>query len=118
MSGTYRGIKKGYCRGNFSIEKNTTMKLLMKIVLLVLTTPLLAQEMEKGFDLLESQQYAEAKDYFADVLKQFPDNTTAQICYGRALGLGGDTASAKNYFAKKAVFFRFQIPPLVFTPQV
>ncbi|MAZ26024.1 MAG: hypothetical protein CL868_02970 [Cytophagaceae bacterium] len=100
MSGTYRGIKKGYCRGNFSIEKNTTMKLLMKIVLLVLTTPLLAQEMEKGFDLLESQQYAEAKDYFADVLKQFPDNTTAQICYGRALGLGGDTASAKNYFAK------------------
>ena len=76
------------------------MKLLMKIVLLVLTTPLLAQEMEKGFDLLESQQYAEAKDYFADVLKQFPDNTTAQICYGRALGLGGDTASAKNYFAK------------------
>lgn len=57
-----------------------------------------AQNMSEGFELLENQEYAEAEAFFEDVLKNFPKNLTANICYGRAVGLGGKPSEALSYF--------------------
>ncbi len=53
-----------------------------------------AQNMQEGFDYLETGDYARAKSFFTNILKQYPDNKTARLCYGRSLGLLGDTKQA------------------------
>lgn len=83
---------------NFISPKHTTMKLIFAILIMTLTTSLFAQDMKEGFELLEDQEYKQAEVYFKSILNDHPDNKTAKICYGRALGLGGDAASAKKYF--------------------
>jgi len=56
------------------------------------------QEMQEGFTYLETGKYTEAKSFFENVLKQFPTNRTARLCYGRAVGLSGDSAQAISIF--------------------
>ncbi|NAS10438.1 tetratricopeptide repeat protein [Poritiphilus flavus] len=55
--------------------------------------------MDNGFQLLEKGEFEAAGDFFEDVLKRHPENKTAQICYGRALGLSGGPAKANTLFA-------------------
>ncbi|WP_299434719.1 tetratricopeptide repeat protein [uncultured Aquimarina sp.] len=58
-----------------------------------------AQEMQEGFTYLETGKYIEAKSFFENVLKTYPENRTARLCYGRAVGLSGDSVKAVTIFA-------------------
>jgi tetratricopeptide (TPR) repeat protein len=55
--------------------------------------------MEKGFRLLESGQFENAEVFFKSYLEIHPANKTAQICYGRAIGLSGEPQKANLQFA-------------------
>ncbi|WP_298545065.1 tetratricopeptide repeat protein [uncultured Aquimarina sp.] len=57
-----------------------------------------AQEMQEGFTYLETSNYTEAIAFFENVLKTFPENRTARLCYGRAVGLAGDSEKAVAIF--------------------
>lgn len=57
------------------------------------------ESLEKGFALLESGKFEAAETFFENALKEEPANKTAQICYGRALGLSGDPKRATTLFA-------------------
>ncbi|MFT5863357.1 MAG: tetratricopeptide (TPR) repeat protein [Flavobacteriales bacterium] len=74
----------------------------MKTVALILTFLLSAtaysQDMAAGFTLLETGKYQEAKIFFENVLTTHPTNKTARLCYGRALGLSGDSGAARTLF--------------------
>ena len=58
------------------------------------------QDMSKGFALLEKGNFKEASVFFEQILKEFPENQTAQICYGRAVGLSGDAPKGLQVFEK------------------
>ena len=59
-----------------------------------------AQEMDinNGFLLLEKGDFEEAETFFYDYLKVDPENKTAKLCYGRAVGLSGEPAKANAMF--------------------
>ena len=60
-----------------------------------------AQEnMQEGFNYLETGKYKEAEDFFEVVLKDHPTNKTAKLCYGRAVGLNGNAKKATTIFTK------------------
>nr|WP_321227095.1 tetratricopeptide repeat protein [uncultured Psychroserpens sp.] len=65
-------------------------------LLLVLTSN--AQNMQEGFTYLETGKYAQAETFFDTILKEYPKNKTARLCYGRAVGLNGDAQKANNIF--------------------
>ena len=54
--------------------------------------------MDEGFAMLETQAYDEAASFFNTILEEDPSNKTARICYGRAVGLGGDTNKGLEVF--------------------
>ncbi len=54
--------------------------------------------LEDGFPLLEQGEYHKAKSHFQQYLAYHPQNKTAQICYGRAVGLGGEPQIALGHF--------------------
>ncbi|RDY58428.1 tetratricopeptide repeat protein [Flagellimonas nanhaiensis] len=56
--------------------------------------------MENGFQLLEKGDFSKAEIYFQTYLENHPDNRTAQICYGRAVGLNGRPDIANQHFGK------------------
>lgn len=58
----------------------------------------LSQDMKEGFTYLETGKYKEAEVFFKDVLKTYPKNKTARLCYGRAVGLNGNSTKALNLF--------------------
>ena len=53
-----------------------------------------SQDMQQGFELLNSGSFQEASVFFEEVLDQYPQNKTANICYGRAIGLIGESSKA------------------------
>ncbi|KAA1243292.1 hypothetical protein [Aquimarina sp. RZ0] len=55
---------------------------------------ILAQDMQEGFNFLETGKYKEASLFFENILKEYPENKTAKLCYGRAVGLSGDSEKA------------------------
>ncbi len=57
------------------------------------------QDMKTGFAHLEAGEFAQAESFFEQVLEEYPDNKTALICYGRAVGLNGQPSKAKNIFS-------------------
>jgi Tfp pilus assembly protein PilF len=59
---------------------------------------IVSQEMEEGFNYLETGKYKEAEFFFKKVLKTFPKNKTARLCYGRAVGLLGESKKAVQLF--------------------
>ncbi|MDE3742649.1 tetratricopeptide repeat protein [Maribacter polysaccharolyticus] len=77
------------------------MKLNLPFVLLFCIYTAIAQSpMEKGFKLLETGQFAAAELFFESYLEKDPANKTAQICYGRAMGLNGEPKKANTLFAR------------------
>ena len=66
--------------------------------MMITTKSLVGQNMEEGFKLLDSGQYEEAEDYFHEILEKNSENKTANICFGRALGLSGSPAEALALF--------------------
>ena len=73
---------------------------LFLLIMMITTKSLVGQNMEEGFKLLDSGQYEEAEDYFHEILEKNSENKTANICYGRALGLGGSPSEALAIFTK------------------
>lgn len=57
------------------------------------------EPLQKGFTLLENGNFAAAATFFENTLKVEPTNKTAQICYGRAVGLSGEPQKATALFA-------------------
>ena len=49
-----------------------------------------AQDMKEGFTYLETGNYTKAEVFFKNILEAYPDNKTARLCYGRAVGLNGN----------------------------
>ncbi len=54
--------------------------------------------MNEGFHLLESGDFDKAEKFFDAYLQEAPENKTALICYGRAVGLNGNPAKAISHF--------------------
>lgn len=70
------------------------------LALLFMVTFAYSQNMQEGFTYLETGQYVKAESFFKTVLKEYPDNKTAQLCYGRAVGLTGNSKKAVSIFTK------------------
>lgn len=68
------------------------------LLLLFITLTGFAQNMQEGFTYLETGKYDKAEVFFENVLKDFPDNKTAKLCYGRAVGLLGNSEKAVSIF--------------------
>lgn len=74
------------------------MRSLLTIALLFIGIYSQAQEMQTGFTYLETGQYQKAEVFFTAIVKEYPTNKTARLCYGRALGLNGKTTAAIALF--------------------
>jgi tetratricopeptide (TPR) repeat protein len=58
------------------------------------------QQMKEGFTYLETGKYKKAEVFFEGILKEYPTNKTARLCYGRSVGLNGDAEKAVVLFKK------------------
>lgn len=79
------------------------MKTLKSFVFLIITLLFIssnAQNMQDGFSYLNTGKYEQAERFFDTILKVYPNNKTARLCYGRAVGLNGDAIKAKTIFSK------------------
>ena len=79
------------------------MKLKFSIViicLIILNNVALTQNMAAGFKMLDNAQYDQAQTFFTNILSESPENKTAAICLGRAIGLGGDATKASAMFSR------------------
>ena len=81
------------------------MKIRNKIAFLFLITFSIianAQDMSKGFSNLEKGEFDQAEVFFATILKDYPQNKTARLCYARAIGLNKQPEKAlQNFVALK-----------------
>ncbi|MGO4773563.1 tetratricopeptide repeat protein [Flavobacterium sp. W22_SRS_FK3] len=59
-----------------------------------------AQDMQEGFTNLEKGEFAQAETFFKEILKSYPDNKTAKLCYGRAVGLSSSPEKAMVIFSE------------------
>jgi len=73
---------------------------LFLLFLMIQISPLIGQNMDEGFKMLESGDYLAAKGFFYEILQKNPENKTANICYGRALGLNGSPLEALAIFSQ------------------
>ncbi|MEP3837629.1 MAG: tetratricopeptide repeat protein [Algibacter sp.] len=76
------------------------LKKLFFLLLVLVTFYGFAQNMQEGFTYLETGKYAKAEAYFKTILKDYPDNKTARLCLGRAIGLNGNPEQAYTLFTK------------------
>ncbi len=74
------------------------LKFVIYITFLFCSINLLSQDMKEGFTYLETGKYQQAESFFSEVLKTYPDNKTARLCYGRAIGLNGKSKDAVTLF--------------------
>ena len=79
--------------------------LFTSVVLIICLLSVQAQEMTTGFTYLEEGKNKKAERYFAEILKEYPNNKTAQLCYARALGLGGNPTEALKLFKEMRVAY-------------
>lgn len=70
------------------------------LLMMITTESLVGQNMEEGFKMLDSGRYEEAASFFYEILENNSENKTANICYGRALGLSGSPAEALAIFTQ------------------
>ncbi|EDP71253.1 TPR repeat [Flavobacteriales bacterium ALC-1] len=75
-----------------------TLKSLPISILFLIVFSASAQNMQEGFTYLETGKYAQAETFFNSILKDYPDNKTARLCYGRAIGLNGKSQDANELF--------------------
>jgi len=54
--------------------------------------------MKEGFTYLETGKYNKAEVFFKNILIEYPTNKTAKLCYGRAIGLSGDSKKSVQIF--------------------
>ncbi len=68
------------------------------LVLFFISAIAYTQNMQEGFTYLETGKYQKAEAFFETILKDYPDNKTAKLCYGRAVGLQGASGKAVAIF--------------------
>lgn len=56
------------------------------------------QEMQEGFTYLEIGDFAKAESFFENIIKEYPTNKTARLCYARAIGLHNNPEKALDLF--------------------
>ena len=79
------------------------MSYLKKIAILLIFLSCIngySQNMKEGFQLLETGKFEKAEQYFQKVLEDYPNNKTANLCYGRAVGLNGNSIKAVGIFTE------------------
>jgi len=74
------------------------LKFFAILILLLTACKSFAQDMQEGFTYLETGKYAKAETFFQNILQEHPDNKTARLCYGRAIGLNGKPEEANTLF--------------------
>lgn len=77
-----------------------TLKSLVYIPILFIVIGMNAQNMQEGFTYLETGKYKQALSFFETILKDYPENKTARLCYGRAIGLDGNPEEATSIFTE------------------
>lgn len=65
---------------------------------LIFTSVTFAQNMQEGFQYLETGKFDKAEVFFHQILADYPSNKTANLCYGRAVGLNGNAPKAVGIF--------------------
>tara|TARA_B110000046_G_C13014383_1_gene407992 strand:+ start:774 stop:2846 length:2073 start_codon:yes stop_codon:yes gene_type:complete len=70
------------------------------LAFLSLNLAVVSQEMKEGFNYLETGKYQKAEFFFKEVLKTYPKNKTARLCYARAIGLLGKSNKAVQLFSR------------------
>lgn len=83
------------------------MKNSVKLIIFLLLMPvlLLSQNMQSGFSNLEKGEFDQAEMFFNSILKEYPQNKTARLCYARAVGLNKDPQKALALFTTLRVEF-------------
>lgn len=77
------------------------MRIFLLLFIVFSSSLLWAQsDMTKGFSLLENGDFQKAEEFFENYLIGDPFNKTAQLCYGRAVGLSGEPKKATELFAQ------------------
>ena len=76
------------------------LKSLIRTCFLVVVLQTTAQNMQQGFTYLEAGDYAKAEEFFTYILKDYPENKTARLCYGRSIGLNGKSEAAQQLFTQ------------------
>jgi len=74
------------------------LKYLTLIILLFISISGVSQKMKKGLNYLETGKFQEAENFFKVILKDYPKNKTARLCYGRAVGLNQKPEEAVTLF--------------------
>ncbi len=75
-------------------------KILTVLIFSIITSFCYAQDMQEGFVYLEKGEFAKAENFFSGIVKNYPENKTANLCYGRAVGLNGNPEKATAIFTK------------------
>lgn len=75
-------------------------KKLILVFILIIGLAGQAQDMQEGFTNLEKGEFGKAEIFFKGILKNYPDNKTAKLCYGRAVGLSSSPEKATLIFAE------------------
>lgn len=78
----------------------------LNILCLLVASLVNAQEYKQGFQLLEQEKFDEAALFFNRAIKERPTDITANICYGRAIGLAGQNKAAVQHF--EHLYYQFQ----------
>ncbi len=81
-----------------SMNGNFVLFCQITILLILGQTVLSGQDFSEGFQMLDSGKYEQAEVYFEGILKEFSKNKAANICYGRAVGLKGESKKALAFF--------------------
>ncbi len=69
-------------------------------ILFLITLFSYGQDMNEGFSMLEKGDFSKAAIFFEPIVKEHPENKTAVLCYGRAIGLSGNAQKATNLYSK------------------
>ena len=75
-------------------------KEIVLVFCLLLGLSIQAQDMQEGFTNLEKGEFAQAEIFFSKILKTYPDNKTAKLCFGRAVGLNSSPEKATVIFSE------------------
>ena len=73
-------------------------KSILLLILLLTVSLSYSQDMQEGFTYLETGKYTKAETFFQNILQEHPNNKTARLCYGRAVGLNGNPKEANTLF--------------------
>ncbi|WP_281979851.1 tetratricopeptide repeat protein [Tenacibaculum mesophilum] len=74
------------------------LKYIAPLIFFFISLHSLAQDMQQGYTYLETGKYDKALAFFKEILKTYPNNKTANLCYGRAVGLNGNPTKAVLLF--------------------